>query len=339
MKNNNRPGFPVKAPIATLLLILAVGFSPGAALADSEWAPLRIVDIPSMAWDTQPRFNAKSKSIPLGSQGGNFVYSAFSPSWGTKASPPGLPSHYHLWHEWVFVLKGDFVINEPVTPYQKNGAHYRYIEGTWLDRPAYTLHGGSWETGGLRAQNPCTLIIFEEGDGSVINVSSNGRHFKPDFPNSKPDPYDPDWQAVKQFNRPWIVDSATDLEWESDPNVAGRLIKWLSDNKTEGFRAQLIKIPPGWSAPDSSSRSYFREANQVIYMVYGDMKLWNFDNPEDPGEATTVSMEFFIHRPARSLLGYGPGAVSENGAVWLEVTYAKGLAAGGGPIEEAVTIN
>jgi hypothetical protein len=305
--------------------------------ADDGWTPLQIVNINEMPYDTEPRFRAKSKTF-FRSEEGTFIHAEWSPTWGTTMpSGGGLGSHYHLWNEWAYMLKGDLVIQEPVSPYQRNGAMYRYVEGTWLDRPAYTLHGGGWATGGLRSQNPTTLILFEEGDGSVVTIGPDGDHFKPDFPD-KPDPYEPDWQGVEQFPRPWIVHSGSDLEWEQDPMLAGRLLKWLSDDLKGGFRAQLVKIPPGWTAPEGTQRTYFEHASVMRYMLYGDMLVWEFGGPGAEGTSVRVSPDFYIHQSPRSIWGYGAGPVTQEGAVWLEVMYAKGLEHGGGPIESPVAI-
>ena len=325
---------------AMAILLVGVSFMAGTGAVgadDGKWSALQIVDVNAMDWDEQPRFKSKSKTFFRGDKG-SFVYARFSPTWDTKPFAGGpLGSHYHLWNEFAYMLEGDLVVNEPVSPYQKNGALYRYVEGTWLDRPAYTLHGGGWVTGGMRAQNPCTLIIFEEGDGSVVTVGPDGDHYQPDF-EGRPDPYEPDWQAVKQFPRPWIVDSAAALEWEDDTVLAGRLVKWLSDDQLDGFRAQLVKIPPGWTSPEGTPRTYFEQANRMRYMIYGDMQVWNFDGPDSAGEATTVTKDFYIHQGPRSIWGYGDGPVTEQGAVWLEVTYAKGLTHGGGEIEQPIAL-
>jgi len=304
--------------------------------ADGEWPALQIVNVNELPYDEAPRFGAKSKTF-FRSDKGTFIHAKWSPTWGTEMRSGGMGSHYHLWNEWAYILKGDLVIQEPVSPYQRNGAMYRYVQGTWLDRPPYTLHGGGWATGGLRSQNPNTLILFEEGDGSVVTVGPNGKHYKPDFPE-EPDPYEPDWQAVEQFGRPWIVDSGSALEWEQDPVVAGRLLKWLSDDEKEGFRARLVKIPPGWSAPEGSQKSYFDQADRMRYVLYGDMLVWQFDDPAAAGTPVRVSEDFYIHQSPRSIWGYGAGPVTEEGAVWLEVTYARGLEHGGGPIEDAIAV-
>jgi hypothetical protein len=64
------------------------------------------------------------------------------------------------------------------------------------------------------------------------------------------------------------------------------------------------------------------------------MKVWQFKNPGDAGNAVEVKSGYLIYQPPRSIWGYGPGPVSEKGAIWLEVTYARGLTHGGGPIEK-----
>lgn len=331
---------PMKLYLSALLLLVgSLSFSTDADAKEPKWAPLEIVNVQALPWDKSPRFGADSKTFFRGPEG-TLIFARWSPSWTTKmpTAGAGLGSHYHLWNEWAYMLKGDLVIQEPVSPYQKNGAMYRYVEGTWLDRPAYTLHGGGWVTGGLRSQNPTTLILYEEGDGSVVSIGPNGDHFKPDFPE-KPVPYEPDWRAVKKFQRPWIVHSASDLEWETDPQVAGRLVKWLSDDTKEGFRAQLVKIPPGWTAPEGSRKTYFQKGSRMRYVLFGDMQVLSFDDPNSAGAATRVTEDYFIFQPTGSIWGYGGGPVSEHGAIWLEVTYADGVAHGGGPIEDAVEIN
>lgn len=306
----------------------------------SGWAQLAIVDIKAFPWDETPRFFARSKTIFKGPEVGQLVYSIFPPTFSVEMPRGGgLGPHYHPYWEWGYTLKGDSALAEPVSPYQKNGMLYRKREGGWLTRPPYSIHGGHWETGGKRAQLPYHLIIFEEGDGSVVTTGPDGDHFFLEYPDRKPDPYLPDWRSVERFTRPWLVDSLTDLEWETDSETAGRFVKWLDDDPVDGFRAQLIKIPPGWTPPAGVTGSYFEKANRLRYVIYGDMNVWLFDNPDDRDpQKVTVGEDFFIYQPARSVWGYGTGSVSNLGAVWLEVTYAEGVSHGDGPIEEPKVI-
>jgi hypothetical protein len=330
-KTHSAPAGPIDPPAITEPVIGTI--TPTA----SGWVPVVVVDVNKFPLDTHPRYHSKSQTFFTGpNKMGLLVYAVWSPSWDTKMPRAGMPPHFHYYHEWGYTLKGDSVLPEPVSPYQKNGMLYRKREGGWLSRPAFSLHGGSWETGGMRAQFPYHLLIFEEGDGSLVTVGPNGDHIKPDFPGEKPDPYLPDWTAVKNFTRPWLVDSQRDLEWEEDPQVPGRFIKWLSDDMADGFRAQLVKIPPGWKPPAGAARTYFAKANRLRFMVSGDLTVWSFKSPQDPGQGFNARENTFIYQPPRSLWGYGQGEVTKEGAVWLEVTYARGLSVGSGPIEEPV---
>lgn len=320
-----------------LKVLLICGFSlwaPGGAAADGEapWRPLEIIDVANHPWDESPRFKSQTKTFFKGPNDSSLIYAHFPPRWDMTPPIDPLGPHYHHWHEWAYVLEGDFVIHEPVSPWQKSGMLAHFTQGAWLDRPAYTLHGGVWEVGGMRPQNACTLIIFEEGDGSVVTLGPNGDHFKPDFPD-RPDPYLPDWRAVKQFNHPWIVHTATDLDWETDEKVPGRLLKWLSDDQTAGFRARLVKLLPGWQAPKEHRMIYYKKANRFIYMLYGDLTLNQRDKPGGSGKPARLTRDFFVWQAPYSLFGFGSGPATEAGAVWLEVIYAQGLAVGGGAIE------
>ena len=319
--------------INILLITWVLLFGPcSAAPPTGQWTPLQIIDVNSQPWDASPRFKSKTKTFFKGPNDSSLVYAHFAPRWDMTPPIDPLGPHYHHWHEWAYVLDGDFVIHEPVSPKQKSGMLSHFTQGTWLDRPAYTLHGGVWEVGGMRPQNACTLLIFEEGDGSVVTLGPEGDHFKPDFPD-KPEPYMPDWRAVKQFNHPWIVHTTTDLDWEADTKVPGRLLKWLSDDQTEGFRARLVKIPPGWEAPKKHKMSYYKQANRFVYVIYGDLVINQLSEPGAAGAPTKLTRDFFVHQAPYSLFGFGDGPVTEAGAVWLEVIYAKGLAVGGGEIE------
>lgn len=343
----------------TLLLLVGAGSALTAACAEengdgvlatepiiaqveapaSGWSRLEIANLNTFPLDEQPRFNARTRTFFKGPGTGQLIHAIFQPTWTAEMPKAGLGSHYHTFWEWGYTLKGDSTLAEPVSPYQQNGVFYRKREGGWLTRPPYSLHGGSWETGGKRAQLPYHLLIFEEGDGSLITVGPNGDHFFPEYPDRKPDPYVPDWKAVKQFARPWLIDSLRDLEWESDPNVEGRFIKWLDDDIANGFRAQLVKISPNWTPPKDGRGEYFKQANRLRYVIYGDMKVWLFDGADDESpQAVTVTEDYFIYQPPKSIWGYGEGDISTNGAIWLEVTYAHGVAHGGGPIEEPVII-
>ncbi len=267
---------------------------------------------------------------------GQLIHLEYMPTFNSNMPKPGGVSHYHEFWEWGYTLKGDSIMPEPVHPLQKNGMYYRKKEGGWLTRPPYSLHGGSWVTGAMRNQLPYNLIIFEEGDGHVINVGTKegepGSYRARDGKGPPPGTVG-DWRKVERFTRPWLLDSTRDVDWEDDIAVPGRFVKWMDDNIADGFRAQLVKIPPGWTPPAEWKKTYYEQANVLRYMVWGEMNVWQFKNPQDAGKPYQVKEDYFIYQPPRTIWGYGDGPVTDRGAIFLEVTYAKGLKHGGGKIE------
>ena len=306
----------------------------------NAWNALEFVDVANFSVDEEPRYGTLSKTIFRGPELGYLVHTIFPPAWNMRMSQGG--PHYHLFNEWGFTIEGDSVLYEAISPYQMNGKMEWKPKGGWLDRPPFSIHSANWITGGgLRPQTPYHLLIFEEGDGSLITIprdGSIGDHYGIDR-SVRPDPYEPDWTKVEQWNPPWLVDAAQDLEWEPDNEVPGRFVKWLSDDWQGGFRARMIKIPPGWVPPEEGRKIYFENANVMRYMTFGEMKVWQFEDEDDEGTAVTVKEDFFIYQPPRSIWDYGEGPVTGvYGATWLEVTYAKGLSHGGGPIEKPTVL-
>lgn len=321
-----------------------------------QWGRIEFVNVRTYPYDGRPGSALKrpplgptsktifqSPEVPIESDlpVGQLIHLVYQPTFATRMPPPGGPPHYHTFWEWGYTLKGDSIMAEPVTPLQKNGMLYRKKEGGWLTRPPYSLHGGSWVTGGGRNQLPYHLIIFEEGDGHVINAGGfpggPGSYRSRDGkgpPSGNPD--DADYRKAKGFTRPWLLDSTRDVDWEDDPLVKGRFVKWLDEDAIQGFRAQMVKIPPGWTPPEDYRKTYNETANVLRYMIWGSMKVWTFKNPADSGQAYRVSEDHFIYQPPRAIWGFGEGPVSDEGAIWLEVTYSKGLKhdPDNGPIEK-----
>ena len=80
---------------------------------------------------------------------------------------------------------------------------------------------------------------------------------------------------------------------------------------------------------------WYEQANRFMYITWGDLRIQNFDADGEAAELVHAGEDWFVHQPPRALLSHGEGAASEGGAIWLEVTYAKGITVGGGPIEDA----
>lgn len=337
---------PAPAPVGTPEPPVSMKPIRGTIVADpATWGKVEFVNVRTYPFDGRPGSALKkpplgptsktifqSPEVPLDSElpVGQLIHLQYLPTFSSKMPPPGMPPHYHTFWEWGYTLKGDAIMPEPVSPLNRNGMLYRKKEGGWLTRPPYSLHGGSGTTSAGRNQLPYDLVIFEEGDGHVINaggfggatVNYRGRDGKGP-PSGNPD--DADYRKVKGFARPWLLDATRDVDWEEDVLVKGRFVKWLDDDTIRGFRAQLVKIPPGWTPPPEYKKTYNESANVMRYMIWGSMKVWAYANPADAGKAYKVGEDYFIYQPPRAIWGFGDGPVTDEGAIWLETTYAKGL--------------
>ena len=357
---NSRPGFyllvvlvaglllsPAPTDIYPSLHARSATRSPQAAESEARWVPLKIIDTNKMDWVENPSFGAKSKFLyyPEGRGGPRLLLNTRGPGLSSDLTE----AHYHTFHEWFFLLEGDSLIYEFVRPDQKKGTLVHMKAGTWMERPAYSIHGisihgmgihGMREDAMVRQRIPpgATSLIFTEGGGQ----SPDGKYIprKTIAFDPKSTWYDPQSKEVKQFTFANFLDTASTefMEWESDRELPGASVKWLSDNQLMGFRARLRFAPSGWTYPKAPEKSYYRQANRFVYVIYGDMNIWTYDSPSSPGTKVVAKKDFFIHQAPMSIWGYGEGPVTESGCMWLEVTYAKGASIGGGPIEEPILL-
>ncbi len=237
---------------------------------------------------------------------------------------PGGTNHYHEFHEWAYWLTGDFVNNEYTHPYQRIGAFQQFREGVFLDRPAYSLHGG--EPDRLDSQVGGTCLIMEEGGRSVSVI--------PGTPG-----YSEEFKEVKQWATPRIIDTLSDLPWEPDaenPSHEGVFVKHLVDDQERGFRATLWRLTGGWQAsqaPQFARAYYYNQAYQFNFVLNGDLRIQAYQTPARKAEVISLDKSFYFERAPMSIFGLADGVVSKDGCVWLEVTYAKGTAIPNIPIE------
>ena len=315
---------------ALILALLLTGNLLHAQGAGSKnaWVPLKITDIDAMEWDDRFRMGnvgtSQGKLLYRNDEGAFMFYVAFSPGWDAINKD----RHYHNFHEWGFVLEGDFMLYEFVSPVQEKGSLVHMRAGTWMDRPAYSIHGNRSEVMERQQIPPPSLhLAFAEGGKNIA--------LDPESPM-----YSDEWKDVEQFNNAHFRHTARpdEMEWETDPELPGASVKWLSDDWQGGFRSVIRYVPPGWSHPDAPQRTYFKKAQRFYFFLYGDLKVATFDDPGDSGESVVVKKDFFLDRPAMSIWGWPEGTLSETGAQWLEVTYAEGTRVGRGPIEQPSTL-
>lgn len=290
--------------------------------AQAPHQPVRILDTDRMPWPPPATsLGWNMKTLYLDESTGDHLVIIRVPIGG-----PGGQNHYHTFHEWAYWLSGDFVNNEYTSPYQRIGPFQQFREGTFLDRPAYSLHGG--EVDRLDSQVGGTCLIMEEG-GKTIGVIPGQRGYSEEF------------RDVKQWAVPRIIDTISELPWEKHDSFDAVLIKRLVDDQVRGFRAILWRLPQKWEATRSTEFSrgrYYRQAHQFNFVLNGDLRIQAYQQPDRRAEAVTLGKSFYFERPPMSIFGLAEGIVSEAGCVWLEVTYAKGTSIPNMPIEEPTLV-
>lgn len=313
-----------------LVLFFALMSPTGSFGADDEsWRTLRIVDVNALEWgDAWKGLNdtSRAKMLYQNESGAFLLYIDFDAGWDAinKAR------HYHDFHEWNYVLSGDFMIYEFVNPTQEKGTLVPMRPGTWMSRPPFSIHGHRADAmQHQRVTTPSVQLAYVEGG---INYSLD--------PSSKW--YSEEWKNVKQFTQARFQDTATTvyMEWEDADNLPGASVKWLTDDMRDGFRSRLVYVPAGWKHPGGASKSYFEKAQRFVYVLFGDLKISASNDPDDDGQSVTVFKDYFVDQPPMSLWGWDEGSLSRKGSMWLEVTYADETTQRGvGPIEDAKIIH
>ena len=199
------------------------------------------------------------------------------------------------------------------------GTKYTMRSGTWMSRPAFSIHGNRPDAMVHQKVTPSSVqLVFSEG----------GKNYSLD-PNNKW--YSESWREVQEWTHPLYQNSALPefMEWEPAGDTTGAQMKLLSNEIAGGFRARILYVPRGWSHGDGASRSHFNRAHRFVYMLAGDLTLG--DASAEGG--ITLGKDFFVDQKPRSVWHWADGVNSQTGAMWLEITYAKSTRFGHGPIE------
>lgn len=323
--NQKSLGYHIALVALTLLLITP----HSVAQNKPAWLPMQIIDVGGMPWEpmwTGLRGTSRGKKLYSNDQGGFMLYLEHDHGWDS----PNKARHFHDFHEWGYVLRGNFLIYEFINARQTKGSLYNMKAGTWMSRPPFSIHGHRADAMDHQRITPGAVqLAFSEG-GKTYSLNPTNKWFSPD------------WQRFTDFTFAHFQDTATPqiMEWEDDEQLPGASVKWLSDDYANGFRAKLVYVPPEWQYTGNSHASYFEKAQQFYYVLSGDLVV---GTQEQPGvsvvEKQTVYKDFFINRPAKSLWVWTEGSLSTRGAMWLEVTYAEGAQKGNGPIGEAIDVS
>lgn len=184
--------------------------------------------------------------------GGDTALVRLTPGWQGRAG-----AHYHSGFEEALILAGDVDLN----------GRDSLLAGSYLYRPGGIVHGF------VDRSNGGADIIIKMGAATDLNsVASPGQDVEYDHPSAR-----------VADGRPHIVNLRTDAQpWTSENGIARKV---LSRDTLTGAETALVRLPAGFSGPQSFSRS--RGWEWVI--IDGGMTL---------ADGTRFRRFGYSHRPA-----------------------------------------
>ena len=200
--------------------------------------------------------------------------------------------------------------------------------GTFMDRPAYSIHGNRADVMEKQIVTPpSTQLLFYES-GKTVSLNPENRS------------YSEEWKSVEEFfSANFQHTSDTNImEWEEDNELSGVFVKWLSDHTKKGFTAKLRYAPAGWSHPIKNLKSYNESGYRFLYILSGDMNIDIIDDDNNRINTTQAKKDFLITQSPMSIWNWGNNELTKLGVTWLEIQYGKGTTIGSGPIKASIVI-
>ena len=286
---------------------------------ETVWENIEVINVNQVPWDDRFRMgkagSTNGKLLFFNPEGGTLLYVQFNPGWDAD----GAEAHYHTFHEWGYVLDGSFPLYEFVSPKQKKGTLVQMKEGTFMDRPAYSIHGNRSSAMKRQLITPgSTQLIFYES-GKTISL------------NKKNKSYSDEWMNVEEFfsaNFQHTPDTNI-MEWEADEDFQGTMVKWLSDHTNMGFTAKLRYAPAGWKYESPEKMSYNKDGYRFMYILSGDMKI---EKSPSNNKEQLAKKDYLIVQKPNSLWHWGSSKFTDQGVMWLDIEYGKGTIIGQSPI-------
>ena len=301
------------------VLLISLTINQTIFAKEKVWESIEVINIDEVPWDDRFRMgksgSTNGKLLFFNPEGGTLLYVQFNPGWDAD----GTEAHYHTFHEWGYVLDGSFPLYEFVSPKQKKGTLVQMKEGTFMDRPAYSIHGNRSSAMKRQLITPgSTQLIFYES-GKTISL------------NKKNKSYSDEWKNVEEFfsaNFQHTPDTNI-MEWEADEDLPGTMVKWLSDHTNMGFTARLRYAPAGWQYESPTNMSYNKDGYRFIYVLSGDMRI---EKSPSNNEELLAKKDYLIVQKPNSLWFWGSSEFTDQGVMWLDIEYGKGTIIGQSPI-------
>ena len=301
------------------VLLISLTINQTIFAKEKVWESIEVINIDQVPWDDRFRMgksgSTNGKLLFFNPEGGTLLFVQFNPGWDAD----GTEAHYHTFHEWGYVLDGSFPLYEFVSPKQKKGTLVQMKEGTFMDRPAYSIHGNRSSAMKRQLITPgSTQLIFYES-GKTISL------------NKKNKSYSDEWKNVEEFfsaNFQHTPDTNI-MEWEADEDLPGTMVKWLSDHTNMGFTARLRYAPAGWQYESPTNMSYNKDGYRFIYVLSGDMRI---EKSPSNNEELLAKKDYLIVQKPNSLWSWGSSEFTDQGVMWLDIEYGKGTIIGQSPI-------
>jgi len=286
--------------------------------AQAPFAPVRVLDTLNMPIEAAGWTGWGTKTLFTGPAGEALRILYVPPG------AEGAKVHYHEFHEWAYNIAGDFTNNESTMPDQVSGPLQRFREGNFLSRPPHSLHGG--EKGRMKwmaSQVGAEILIMEEKDAQQYSFTVD--------PDVRKNPaaaegmrYNPDYKQIQHWETPRIIDTLDRMPWQPVEGAPGLNVKHLIDDPLHGFRADMWFLEKDAATPAQLKPYYYRQANEFNFVIAGDLAIETYAQPGAQPVTVTLGKQFYVEHPAMSIMGLPARGATRTGAVWLQVTYAKG---------------
>lgn len=306
----------LRRPAGVLILTAVVTNAPHAATPTASAPAIRVLDT-----DRMPK-------LPAGIPGWQ-AKTLFGGPGGARLAvyyiPPGAEGavlHYHDFHEWAYVLSGDFTNNESTSPEQVMGPLQRFRQGHFLSRPPRSLHGG--ERGRLptmASQLGATIMVMEEGDGAAGTFTVDPTQRERQTAGMT---YNARYREILDWSNPRIIDTVEGMPWQAVEDSPGLSVKHLADVPARGFRARMYFLNAGATPPAALRAQRYEHATRFLFVIAGSLDLETRDAAGAPVRQS-LGERFFVEQPPGAVAGVAMQR-AKGPAIWLEVTYARGTA-------------
>lgn len=221
---------------------------------------LRLIRTRAMPWEPHIMHRGSLRKILRHDPAtGGYVHLRYFPPGGVDQAARVF---HRTVHEGFYFLYGDYPCWEFRGPSDRTGRVEHFCAGTFMDRPAGSLHG---RPPGLASATGSEFLMW----------SSHGNDFDADPLETIAVGFDSDPGPSNTTFRDPVIVHAEDLPWVDHPTLAGarlRRMAGIDRDSPAGLRpATLLYLPPGWQAPPA--RHHDATTRCWLFVQAGDVRI------------------------------------------------------------------